>query len=150
MIALARSTRAGSATAATIPVEHEFRYPLFMAYLDLDELPWVLDPYPGLVGPAAGARAFKRADYLGDRGPAAGRVRSGGGGRARRRASPTGPIRLLTNLRYFGPRVQPGHPSTTASTTADERVDSVLAEVTNTPWGERHSYLLGGDGGRGA
>ena len=28
------------------PVEHEFRYRFFLTYLDLGELPEVLDPYP--------------------------------------------------------------------------------------------------------
>ncbi len=42
--------------------------------------------------------------------------------------------------------------STTASTPAASGLQSVLAEVTNTPWGERHSYLLDGArrGRRGA
>ena len=37
------------------PVAHEFRYPLFMTYLDLDELPWVLDPFRGWSARQAGA-----------------------------------------------------------------------------------------------
>jgi hypothetical protein len=60
---------------------------------------------------------------------------------------PAGPIRLLTQLRSFGLCFNPvsfyycfapgGH-----------RLESILAEVTNTPWGERHSYLLDARGAR--
>ena len=124
------------------PVEHEFRYPLFMAYLDLDELPWVLDSYPGLVGPAPRARALQALGLPGRlrtaRSPIAfGRRSSSGGGE-----EPAGPIRLLTNLRYFGHAFNPVS-FYYCFDEAGERVESVLAEVTNTPWGERHSYLLG-------
>ena len=123
------------------PVAHEFRYPLFMAYLDLAELPWVLDPYPGWSARRPALARFKRSDYLGsaDR-PLAECVREAvierGG------AEPAGPIRLLTNLRYFGHTFNPVS-FYYCFDEAGERVESVLAEVTNTPWGERHSYLLG-------
>ena len=62
------------------PVEHAFRYRLFLMYLDLEELPGVLDPYPVLVGPAAGAARFRRDDFMGDPGglsPIAPATRSG-------------------------------------------------------------------------
>lgn len=123
------------------PVEHEFRYPLFMAYLDLDELPWVFDRYRGWSARRPALARFKRSDYLG---PAdmplsdcvrAAVVERGG-------EEPKGPIRLLTNLRYFGHTFNP----VSFYYCFDEEgqnVDAVLAEVTNTPWGERHSYLLG-------
>jgi uncharacterized protein len=44
---------------------HDLRYRLALAYIDLDELPNLLDgrltrPHPGLV-------RFRRSDYLGDR-----------------------------------------------------------------------------------
>jgi hypothetical protein len=123
------------------PVDHEFRYPLFMAYLDLDELPWVFDPYPGWSARGPALARFKRADYLGPATqPLADSVREAvverGG------AEPAGPIRLLTNLRYFGHTFNPVS-FYYCFDGAGERVESVLAEVTNTPWGERHSYLLG-------
>lgn len=123
------------------PVSHEFRYPLFMAYLDLAELPWVFDPYPGWSARRPALARFKRSDYLGpaDR-PLAECVREAvverGG------AEPAGPIRLLTNLRYFGHTFNPVS-FYYCFDEAGDRVESVLAEVTNTPWGERHSYLLG-------
>jgi uncharacterized protein len=123
------------------PIEHEFRYPLFMAYLDLDELPWVLDAFPGWSARRPALARFRRADYLGDGDrPLADCVRevvaeSSG-------AEPAGPIRLLTNLRYFGHAFNPVS-FYYCFDEADQRVETVLAEVTNTPWGERHSYVLG-------
>jgi hypothetical protein len=58
-----------------------------------------------------------------------------GGGR------PAGPVRLLTQLRTFGHSFNPV--SFYFCFGADgERVEAVLAEVTNTPWHERHAYLL--------
>ena len=40
--------------------------------------------------------------------------------------------------------------STTASTPTASALEAVVAEVTNTPWGERHAYVLAGGDGRGA
>ena len=123
------------------PVEHEFRYPLFMAYLDLAELPWVLDPYAGWSARRPALARFKRSDYLGDESrPLADCVREAVIERSGE--EPKGPIRLLTNLRYFGHAFNPVS-FYYCFDEAGDRVESVLAEVTNTPWGERHAYLLG-------
>jgi DUF1365 family protein len=112
-----------------------------MAYLDLAELPWVFDEFPGWSARRPALARFKRSDYLGPaERPLADCVRAAvveRGGEA-----PVGPIRLLTNLRYFGHAFNPVS-FYYCFDEADERVESVLAEVTNTPWGERHSYLLG-------
>ncbi|MEJ7875355.1 MAG: DUF1365 domain-containing protein [Solirubrobacterales bacterium] len=123
------------------PVSHEFRYPLFMAYLDLDELPWVLDPYRGWSARRPALARFRRSDYLGDpERPLAECVREAVFERSG--TEPAGPIRLLTNLRYFGHAFNPVS-FYYCFDEQGERVESVLAEVTNTPWGESHSYLLG-------
>ena len=55
---------------------------------------------------------------------------------------PAGPIRLLTQLRSFGLCFNPVSFYYCFEAGADGELHSVLAEVTNTPWGERHSYLL--------
>ena len=122
------------------PRLHEFRYPLFLLYLDLSELDAV---FRGRWFWSTSRRAlarFNRADHLGD--PAVpldqavrDLVQSETGVR------PTGAIRLLTHLRYFGHCFNPVsfYYCFDASGAA---VDCVVAEVNNTPWGERHCYVL--------
>jgi uncharacterized protein len=51
-------------------------------------------------------------------------------------SAPAGPIHLLTFGRRFSPV------SFYYCYGSGERVDAVVAEVTNTPWGERHAYVL--------
>jgi hypothetical protein len=119
---------------------YEFNDRLFMAYLDLDELPGVLEH--GLLGSARHPALawFRRSDHLGDHGlDLATSVRALVEERTGRR--PEGPIRLLTQLRCFGHCFNPV--SFYWCFAADgERVDAVIAHVTNTPWGESHSYVL--------
>ena len=54
---------------------------------------------------------------------------------------PAGPIRLLTHLRYFGYVMNPVS-FYYVWNEADTRVETIVAEVHNTPWGERHCYVL--------
>ena len=54
---------------------------------------------------------------------------------------PAGPIRLLTHPRYAGYVFNPLS-LFYCFDAAGERIDAVLADVTNTPWGERHQYVL--------
>jgi hypothetical protein len=56
---------------------------------------------------------------------------------------PPGPIRLLTHLRYFGYCFNPVS-FYYCYDIADRKIIAVVAEVTNTPWGERHCYVLDG------
>ena len=53
---------------------------------------------------------------------------------------PSGPIRLLTNLRYFGHCFNPVSFYYCFDDKDDVRF--VVAEVNNTPWGERHCYIM--------
>jgi DUF1365 family protein len=54
---------------------------------------------------------------------------------------PGGAIRLLTHLRYFGYSFNPV--SFYFCFDPDDRhVQTIVAEVNNTPWGEQHSYVL--------
>ncbi len=120
---------------------HEFRYPIFMTYLDLAELPGVLDHYPGWSAKRRAIARIMRSDYIGPaEKPLDEAVRDAvvelGGER------PSGPIRLLSNLRYLGRSFNPVS-FYFCFDEAGEAVETVLAEVTNTPWGERHSYLIG-------
>lgn len=122
------------------PVPHAFRFRLFMMYLDLDEVPAVLDGRWLWSARRAAPAWFRRADYHGDPTlPLAESVRRTVARHTGTR--PTGPIRLLTHLRYYGYCFNP----VSLYYCFDERgsrVDSILAEITNTPWKERHAYVL--------
>ena len=114
-----------------------------MAYLDLDELPEALDALPLLVGAPAGARPVPRAPTTSaTRRGSLDRVRCATLVARRTGARPAGPVRLLTNLRYFGHGFNPVS-FYFCFDAGGERVEAVVAEVTNTPWGERHAYVLG-------
>jgi hypothetical protein len=129
------------------PRPHAFSYRLFMMYLDLDELPHLLTR-PWLRRYAqAGVLGFRRADYLGDpEVPLADAVRAV---LARRIGlQSTGPIRLLTHLRQFGYCFNPVSFYYCFDDT--ERLEAVVAEVTNTPWSERHAYVLDAADNRGS
>ena len=47
-------------------IKDEFRYPLFMAYLDLDELPWSFRRAWLWSARRPALAWFRRSDYLGD------------------------------------------------------------------------------------
>ena len=124
------------------PRGHEFQYRVFMPYLCLQELPELFsDNYLwSASGPALAQ--FRRSDFLGD--PAVPlecevrrRIREEAG------AQHSGPIYLLANLRYFGHIMNPI--AVYYCFNDDEtRLEWVVAEVNNTPWNERHSYVLPG------
>jgi DUF1365 family protein len=122
------------------PVENGFRYALFMVYLDLDELDRVFRGRWLWSTRRPALAWFRRRDHLGDPDrPLDESVRDlvEESGRPR----PRGPIRLLTHLRYFGYCMNPV--SFYYCFDADDtRVETIVAEVHNTPWGERHCYVL--------
>lgn len=127
------------------PAENSFTYSVAMFCLDLAEVPSLFRS-PGLLGYDRPALfAFHRKDYFGD--PARpldecvrDRVQAETGRR------PQGPIRLLTQLRYFGYCFNPV--SFYYCYGSDGKsVEFILAEITNTPWNERHAYVLERGGG---
>lgn len=128
------------------PHRHAFRYPLFMVWLDLAELEQV---FAGrwLWGVERRAVAsFFRSDHFGDsRVPLERAVRELV--EAQTGVRPNGPIRLLTHLRYFGYCFNPVS-FYYCYDAADREVVAIVAEVTNTPWGERHCYVLDGAAAR--
>ncbi|MFP5388745.1 MAG: DUF1365 domain-containing protein, partial [Thermoleophilia bacterium] len=129
------------------PIEHSFRYPLFLMYLDLDELPEVLDPFPLFSARRPAPAHFRRSDYMGDPGrPLAESARDAVETATGRR--PAGPVRLLANLRYLGHIFNPVS-FYYCFEQAGERVEAVVADVNNIPWGERHPYVLARGSRRG-
>jgi DUF1365 family protein len=122
------------------PHAHAFRYRIAMLYLDLEELDRV---FAGRRCWSVGRRnlaEFRRSDYLGDPSvPLADAVRERVRTATGRAAE--GPIRLLTHLRYFGHCFNPvSFYYCYASDGAT--LDTIVAEITNTPWKERHDYVL--------
>lgn len=124
--------------------QRRFVHRLALMYIDLAELPELLDGR--LIASGPGAARFRRRDYFGDPRLALDtavrdQVKRAIGHR------PGGPVRLLTQLRSFG---QCFNPVSFYYCLEDggERIDAVLAEVTNTPWGERHAYVVPAGVGR--
>ncbi|HET7843541.1 MAG TPA: DUF1365 domain-containing protein [Xanthomonadales bacterium] len=122
------------------PHPHAFSYAMYMLYLDLDEVGHAFDGRWLWSTNARNVAQFRRSDYLGPaRVPLADAVRA----RVREASgrAPEGPIRLLTHLRYFGLAFNPV--SFYYCYAADgTTLDTIVAEITNTPWRERHSYVL--------
>jgi len=119
---------------------HRLHSSLFMAYLDLAELPELFDGHLLWSARRPALAWFRRDDYLGDPEiPLGDAVRDLVEQRTGKR--PTGPVRLLTHLRYLGWAFNPVSFYYCFDDTG-ERVSAVVAEVTNTPWGERHAYVL--------
>jgi DUF1365 family protein len=123
------------------PHPHAFSYRMAQLYLDLDEIDTVFrDRWLWSVN-RRNLAEWRRADYLGPATqPLAEAVRE----RVRKALgrTPPGPIRMLTHLRYAGHVFNPVtfYYCFAADGTT---LDSIVAEITNTPWRERHAYVLG-------
>jgi DUF1365 family protein len=129
------------------PVEHAFRYRLFLMYLDLEELPQLLDPFPLFSARRRAPARFRRDDFMGDpQRPLAESARDAV--EAKTGSRPAGPVRLLAGLRYFGHSFNPVS-FYYCFDPAGERVEAVVADVENIPWGERHAYVLARRGNEG-
>ena len=122
------------------PFESEFSYPVFMLYLDINDLENVINKsiFWNINKPAV--VSFNRRDFHGkkdvDLDTA---VRNTIENRVGNR--PEGKIRMLAHLRYFGYCFNPVT-FYYCFNRNDDSVDYILAEVTNTPWKERHAYVL--------
>jgi hypothetical protein len=126
---------------------HSFRYRVFMPLFDLDELPELLDPIPLWSARRPAPARFHREDYLGGSSP---RLAENARDLAERRVGrrPAGPVRLLANPRYLGFGFNPVSFFFLYGEGGDS-VEAVIAEVTNTPWGERTAYVLDATSGGG-
>ena len=135
------------------PKKHEFSYHVFMMYLDTKELDNVFSLSPFWSTSRWAPARFKRKDFHIDKkhmnisdpndlpnieDAIRDTVETETGVR------PNGPIRMLVNLRYWGYSINP------LSTyycfdSLGENVIAIVAEVHNTPWNERHAYVLTND-----
>jgi len=122
------------------PKEHEFSYPLFMFWLDLDELDevfsktrlWSLKKWSFV--------RFKREDFFdGSSEPLKQTVQHWV--KEQTGTVLNGPVRMLANLRIAGYLI---NPIVCYYLYAEDgkTLQYVVAEVTNTPWKQRQHYLL--------
>lgn len=124
------------------PRHHEFQYKIAMPYLCLDEIPEIFANRWLWSANGVAPAQFRRSDFLGD--PALPLKEE-----VQRRifeetnASHSGPIYLLANLRYFGYVMNP-IACYYCFNDDETRLEYIVAEVNNTPWNERHSYVLPG------
>lgn len=123
------------------PRPNMFQYRIFFMLIDLEELPRLFDIHPLWSYQRWNVACFRRQDHFGDPGVSMDTavrnlVQTRLGDR------PEGPIRLLTHLRYFGYCFNPAS-FYYCYDTADVRVETIVVEIHNTPWLERHCYVLG-------
>lgn len=123
-----------------LPVPHGFNYGLFMVYLDLAELPQLFKAYWFCSWQSRNVASFFNRDYHhGQAEDLAGAIRDLVFNRTGNR--PQGPIRLLTHMRYFGFIFNPVS-FYYCFDAQGQSLQYIVAEITNTPWGERHHYVL--------
>ena len=122
------------------PIEHAFTYRHFLLYLDLDELDRVFAGRWLWSAGRANVASFQRADAFGPSDtPLADAVRDRVERELGRR--PSGPVRMATQPRLLGYVFNPV--SFYFCFAEDGRtLEAVLAEITNTPWNERHAYVV--------
>lgn len=110
-------------------------------YLALEELEEAFRPYWLWSSQGPNLAWFRRGDHLGERSQSlAEAVRD----EIRRQGHETseGPIRLLTHLRYFGFVMNPVSFFYCFRADRPTELEYIVAEVNNTPWGQRHAYVL--------
>ena len=122
------------------PRRHVFSYKLYMMYLDLDELPGLFDRFWFWSAKRFNLGWFNRADHMGDKAiplkqAVIDKLYQHTGILAE------GPVRLLTHCRYLGFGFNPVS-FYYCFDKDDTRVENIIAEVNNTPWGEQYCYVL--------
>ena len=122
------------------PFDHLFNYKIFMVYFDISKVESILRKSwlwninkPSIV-------SFYRKDYHGDNTKSLEEsVRNTIYEKSGKKI--IGPIRILTHLRYFGYCFNPVS-FYYCFDEADKNIELIMAEVTNTPWQERHCYII--------
>jgi len=121
------------------PKHHAFRYNVFMMYIDLDELASLFEGVRGWSCSKPALAWFKRQDFMGPhhlslKEAVIKRIEEDTG------QTFSGSVRMLANLRYFGYLINPL--VCYYCFDKNERLQYIVADVTNTPWRESHSYVL--------
>lgn len=120
------------------PIKHAFNYPVFMPLIDLDELSTLAARVRGFRLGKWGFAAFHHADYFAGesdtKAACLDKLYALTGERI------TGKVYALCQLRYLGVYFSPVNLYYIYDT--DNQWRYVLAEVSNTPWGEKHFYAI--------
>jgi len=120
------------------PARHEFTYPLFMAFLDIDRIPELMKVSRFSSYNRFNWASFDERDHFGD--PARPlRERLKADAEEQGIGLPAGPIFLLTHLRYLGYNFNPI--SLFYCFSQEGRLEIILAEV-NSTFGESRNYWL--------
>lgn len=122
------------------PVQHVFQYSIALPMIDLDELDTAFRGSWLWSADRRGIAAIRREDHFGDpsvtlKSAVLEWLRLEGLDDA------IGSVRLLTQARYWGYLMNPVS-FYFCHRAGDGTLAAVIAEVRNTPWGERHCYLL--------
>ncbi len=134
----------GSVVHRRVDPLHRFTYRLALPLLDLDEVEQLCRLHPLWSVERPNAISYRRSDFLPDRaGSLDHAVRELVAERTGRR--PEGPITLLAHLRTWGWLFNPVS-LYFCSDRSGAVVEHLVLEVTNTPWHERHCYVVGGPG----
>ncbi|MBA5762572.1 DUF1365 family protein [Vibrio sp. 404] len=120
------------------PVSHSLNYPLFMPCLDLDELEQVFEQVVGMGTRWWHWARFRREDYLGE-----GNLKNAVLEKVFEITGEQlcdGRVEAVIHLRYLGIYFSPVNFYYVYDQQGQWRY--VLAEVSNTPWNERHYYAI--------
>jgi DUF1365 family protein len=122
------------------PFSRKFQYSTFMTYFDINMIETLFNKSIFWNTNKRAVISFYREDYHGDKNISLDKAvrntvlkKTG--------KSISGPIRILTHLRYFGYCFNPVS-FYYCYDKEDSNVELIMAEVTNTPWNERHCYFI--------
>jgi len=122
-----------------VPKKHAFTYQIFLIWLNLDEIELVEAKVKGFSTKSWAPLRFKRSDYLGDTDkPLKQSVLDKMTELAEKPL--TGAVYLLGQTRTFGLYFSPVNFYYLQQ--EDGTFSHMLAEVSNTPWNDRHCYLV--------
>ncbi|EPZ49535.1 PF07103 family protein [Bacteriovorax sp. BAL6_X] len=121
------------------PKVHFFKYKLFLVYLDLDEVDEFFSLSRFWSYMKGNIAYFKRSDYHGDKtknlkSEVLKTVEMHLG------RNIEGSVRMLTSLRYFGHCFNPV--TFYYCFNKECEIEAIMAEIENTPWGERFCYVV--------
>ncbi len=124
------------------PIEHSLNYPLFMPCIDLDELDLLCETVWGFGKQWWHWARFRREDYIGE-----GELKQAVHQKVYEITGEklSGKVLMVCHLRYMGLYFSPVNFYYLYDQQGTWRY--LLAEVSNTPWNERHYYAISADSG---